>query len=131
MNLFFRILLAFALALGAAGAEPQAPERVMDCPMSEGGTCPCGMPMPEKGPQPCGIALNAPVAPPVRRVTAVIESVTAADVIAREPLPWPDSWKVLSRLEDEKWRRSEPIPVDTGPPLLASERNAHLRVFLI
>lgn len=135
MDRFLRILFALLVAIGATGAELRLPQESvrmdMDCGVSADGTCPCGMPMPGRSPQPCNTSAPSPVAVPTRTVTAVIECATAADRRVHEPRPWPASWIVLPRFEDEKWMASEPIPVDTGPPLLASQRTARLRVFRI
>ena len=120
-------------ALGAVGAELRLPQDAarmdMDCIPNADGTCPCGMPMP--GPQPCNISIPSPLAVPARAITAVVEYATSADQVLPEPKPWPAAWAVLPRFEDAPWAASEPIPVDTGPPLLASERITRLRVFLI
>ena len=129
---FLYCLFALVVAMVATGAELRLPEPIqMDCGATEDGTCPCGMPMPERSPAPCSTSLPSPVAVPTQRIKAIIEYATSADQTALEPKPWPVSWTLLHRLDDEKWMASQPIPVDTGPPLLASERTALLRVFLI
>jgi hypothetical protein len=135
MDKFLRILFAFLVVIGATGAELRLPQEAaqvdMDCTLSPDGTCPCGMPMPQRGPQPCNTSIPSPVAAPTRTVAAVAECATAADQVAREPKPWPAAWALLPRLEDERAMAPEPLRVDTGPPLLASERTAQLRVFRI
>jgi hypothetical protein len=132
MDRLLRFLLVVLVTLGVASAEVRLPEqKVMDCPMSGAGTCPCGMPMPEKGPQPCGVFQTSPVTAPSRTLTAIIEYATTADRVTREPKPWPASWTVATPFEDEKLQRAEPLPVDTGPPLLASEFAARVRIFRI
>lgn len=132
MDRFLRILLAVLVAIGATGAELQPPHAPMpmnmECPVLPDGTCPCGMPMPEPGP--C-VVIPSPVMAPLRTAIAVVEYATAADRVAVEPKPWPATWVLVPRSADERRVSREPIPVDTGPPLLASERSAHLGVFRI
>lgn len=134
MDRLLRILFALLVAIGATGAELRLPQGMapieMDC-QSSNGTCPCGMPMPLRGPQPCNTSVPSPVAVPTRTFSTVIEYATSADRAVEEPRPWPATWALLPRFEDEKWMVSEPVPMDTGPPLLASERSARLRVFRI
>lgn len=132
MDRFLRILFALLVVIGATGAELRLPQESvaaeMDCPVSADGTCPCGMPMPE--PRPC-TSIPSPVAPPSRTVSVVVAQAAAADPVPVEPKPWPRTWEsdwsepALVRMS------AEPIPCDTGPPLLASERSAHLGVFRI
>ena len=133
MNRFLRFLFALLVAIGATGAELQPPvRRAMDCcPVGDEGPCPCGMPAPARGPQSCGSPAPAPVAPPVRAAAVVAEIAVAADTVVPEPLPWPAAWHLDHVALDEAQYQVEPIPVDTGPPLLASERSSRLRVFRI
>lgn len=132
MDRLLRILLALMVAIGATGAELQPPQASMpmnmECPVLPDGTCPCGMPMPEPGP--C-IVVPSPVMAPARSVSTVVEYATAADRVVVEPKPWPAAWALVPRIGDAKRVSLEPIPVDTGPPLLASERSAYLGVFRI
>lgn len=131
MDHLLRILLAFFVTIGATGGALRLPQTAvqveMDCDVNPDGSCPCGMPMP----QPCNTSVPSPIGVPTRSVTTIVESVTAADQVLQEPRPWPSAWNLQPRLRDEKGTRAEPIPVDTGPPLLASERATHLRVFRI
>jgi hypothetical protein len=131
MDHLLRILLAFFVAVSASGGELRLPQTSvqmdMDCELIPDGSCPCGMPMP----QPCNMSVPAPMAVPSRSVTAIVESLAPADQVLHEPKPWPTAWTLVPRLGDEKGTRAEPIPVDTGPPPLPSERAARLRVFQI
>jgi hypothetical protein len=132
MDRILRILLALLVAIGATGAELQPPQASMpmnmECPVLPDGTCPCGMPMPEPGP--C-VVIPSPVMGPLRTAIAVVEYATAADRVAAEPKPWPATYVLAPWFVDERRVSREPIPADTGPPLLASERSAHLGVFRI
>lgn len=132
MDRLLRIVLALLVTLGAIGAELQPPQASMpmdmECPVLPDGTCPCGMPMPEPGP--C-VVIPSPVMAPVRTMTVVVEYATAADRIAQEPHPWPVAWERSLASGEAKWIGIKPIPADTGPPPLASERTARLRVFRI
>jgi hypothetical protein len=133
MDRLLRILFALLVAIGATGAElrlPQASFQVdMDCGPGADGTCPCGMPMP--GPEPCTITLPSPMAAPTRTVTAVSEPVATADPAGPEPKPWPPTSLMLPLCEGAQPMLPEFRVLDTGPPLLASERAARLRVFRI
>lgn len=123
MNRFLRILLALLVAIGAMGAElPPSRAVRMDC----GGACPCGMPA-----QPCETSAPAPLGTPSRVVAVVAEHPATVERWAREPKPWPAEWAPLPR----SWNTSRMtflwLSVDTGPPLLASERAAQLEIFRI
>ena len=61
----------------------------------------------------------------------MVEAVPSADRTNPEPRPWPAAWAADPRLGAEGRRSAEPIPVDTGPPPLASERMSRLEVFRI
>lgn len=132
MDRLIRILFALFLSVGITASEVRLPvQRPMDCcATDEDGACPCGMPMP-KGTQPCGTNLPSPAAAPARAGTLVVEAVPSADRTNPEPRPWPAAWAVDPRLGAEGRRSAEPIPVDTGPPPLASERMSRLEVFRI
>jgi len=131
MDRLLRILFALLVVIGATGAELRLPESRpdMDCPVSADGTCPCGMPMPT--PQSCGHSLPSPGVAPTRAVSVLIECAASADRAMQEPRPWPAAWSLPPRLQNARYATLEVIPVDTGPPLPASERAARLRVFLI
>jgi len=139
MDRLLRILCAFLVVLSATAAELRLPMDAAhsdrDCAASASEHCPCGMPMaPPVGPQPdpqlCCTTLPAPTTAP-SGTTVAVERVISAELALPEPRPWPATWSLLPTFRDARSGLAGHGPVDTGPPLPASERVAHLGVFRI
>jgi len=139
MDRLLRILCALLVVLSATAAELRLPMDTahpdVDCAASTSEHCPCGMPMappvgPRSDPQSCCTTLPAPMTIP-SRATIAVERVVSAELALPEPRPWPGTWDLLPTFRDARSGLAGHGPVDTGPPLRASERVAHLGVFRI
>ena len=131
-------IFALVMAIGATGTELRLPQVVdTDCSISGDEACPCGMDMSRRGPQgpqqgaQCNTSVPSPATLPPRKLRTILEYATSADVTTSEPKPWPPSWTLLAQTKSLESRAPEATQVNTGPPLLASERSARLRVFRI
>ena len=130
MRRFFPALIALLVVLGAMGAELRLVETpAMLCCCGGSGHQSCGMP--QRSPHPCGNSIPAPVAAPSRTVAIVVEAVTTAQQRVKEPRPWSATWVWVTDFGPEASALGPVLPVDTGPPPLASERRAQLGVFRI